>query len=121
MSYKIHVTLGEFASAFKAKKNSGIGNFDTFSQIKEFHDIKLTGERKFNITEIDTVYEIKEFNELVDCPKIIVETPSNVETKFPSNKRVFPNPQNKDYKLLTILNPIFDNVTTERIENSYKE
>lgn len=113
MSYKIHVTLGEFASAFKAKKNSGIGNFDTFSQIKEFHDIKLTGDRKFNITEIDTVYEIKEFNELVDCPKIIVETPSNVETKFPANKRVFPNPQNKDYKLLTILNPIFDNVTTD--------
>ena len=90
MSYKIHVTLGEFASAFKAKKNSGIRELLIRSrQIKEFHDIKLTGERKFNITETDTVYEIKEFNELVNCPKIIVENPANVETKFPQRKEYF--------------------------------
>ena len=113
MSYKIHVTTGNFASAFKAKRNSSSGTFDTFSQKNDFHDIKLTGEKNFNITETDVVYEIKEFNNLVNCPKIIVENTENVETKYPAKNKVFPNPQNKDYKLLTILNPIFDNVTTD--------
>lgn len=113
MSYKIHVTSGKFASAFKAKKNSNSEAFDTFSQKNEFHEIELTGDKKFNITETDVVYEIREFNNLINCPKIIVENTQNVETKYLAKKRVFPNPQNKDYKLLTILNPIFENISTD--------
>ncbi|WP_296636186.1 heterocycloanthracin/sonorensin family bacteriocin [Polaribacter sp.] len=113
MSYKIHVTSGIFSSAFKAKKNSTSGNFDTFSQKSDYHDIELTGEKKFNISETEVVYEIKEFNDLVNRPKIIVENTVNVETKYPTKKRVFPNPQNKEYKILTILNPVFENVSLD--------
>jgi hypothetical protein len=113
MSYKIHVTTGKFSSVFKAKRNSKSVTFDTFSEINEFHNIELTGKREFNISETDLVYEISEFNKLVNSPKIIVEDTTNVETKFPTKKRVFPNPQNKNYKLLTILNPVFENVSTD--------
>jgi hypothetical protein len=119
MSYKIHVTSGKFTSAFKAKRNSNSGAFDTFSQKNEFHEIELTGDRKFNITETDVVYEIREFNNLINCPKIIVKNTQNVETKYPAKKRVFPNPQNKDYKLLTILNPIFENISTDEKNTLY--
>ena len=111
MSYKIHVTLGEFSSAFKAKRNPTSGTFDTFSQKKEFHNIELTGDKKFNISESDIVYDIVEFSDLVSCPKIIVKNTANVKTNYPAKERVFPNPQNKEYKLLTILNPIFKDIT----------